>query len=504
MRNINDLPVEVLENIFIFLPFRQLKLASIVCSLWHRTIFSRANLQNVVLVLMTHKIVNLPITKIETSERSYRSARLIFDNLEVDRQLVLYFLKILQKFSNSLERLEVSWKIYDKPLDLIILEEISKSIPQLKQLTVFDQETSGCDIDPNELLGIAPMKFLEKVRLPRIVMDASGFNLVQFAPNVKNINVVFGKKHPWDAIGALREQLVTVCIKTETTANFGHFWSIKPPKLQKLRLIRHHCDLVEPNDVEVDSVRAFFLFCPVLTVLKLDLRVPLEVLQVIVDSCPQLESLLLCSIDGGWQVLSILSNLKYLQNLSMIAATFHPYESTKLISPLPALRHLTLCASDFLDVSQFFVQLNLTVPILSTLQLIHYSQICDEELNIRTLESLFLSKMPMLKKLVLFDFCCVFPSHLVNQLNLFPRLNELWLTSKGLSPHFESALVPGVRRLAVDAPINQFLLRSLLEVFPSLTRLDVCEECDCLDEQSLRCELNFCEKRSLLEDRVQL
>ncbi|XP_055543264.1 uncharacterized protein LOC129728820 [Wyeomyia smithii] len=498
--NINELPVEMLEHIFQFLQFRHLKIASTVCRQWNQAAFSWPNLLKVKLIFGSDNICERTIPALEiTHQRRYRNITFSFRDAQADQPLVHHFCKVLQEFQKSLESLEIDWHVQDAALDLLMLAKLLKYAPGLKELFVYDYTNAEFTHDPSCSLHFAPMMFLDKVRLPHSVMGDVRFNFAQFAPNVTHVDVKFDGRHPWDSIRALQEQLCALGIDTATQGNFKHLWSMEPRKLRKLELNRNDCDFIMPNDVKPRSIGNFFQHCSALTVLMLELKVPMEVYQIVADSCLQLESLLVSEIDDGWEFLSIVQHSKKLRRLIIVKTFFDSNQRYIRTTRLPNVQNLTIEFPEIYDTSRFFDQLNLLLPNIRTFQLTQYNKFLEYSFNLKILQALFRSKMQRLEKLILFDTGADFPSHLFNQLNLFPRLNEFWLTCEALAPWSRSAIVPGVRSLAVNAKISKFQLQALLKVFPSLTRLDVPHAEEQPTPGSLNCEVGFCKNGFCLE-----
>ncbi|XP_058817355.1 uncharacterized protein LOC131680656 [Topomyia yanbarensis] len=463
--SLNNLPVEILQLIFQYLPVRELRVLSQVCRKWAITAFSGPCLQNVELYINTFNCGE-SLQELENSQRRYRNLRVDFDRTS-DQHLLRCLLKMLPRFSESLVSLTIDWCVHDSPLDLHVLLALLRKTPVLKELRVFDNGKCGSEL--TTLSEMPVLHQLEDVALPIGVMDTVEFDLAKLAPNVKRVELEFSGKHPWEAIRSLNGKLRTLNIRTVTKNNFRQLWALEPDKLQELCLVRRGCNL-SPNDVTVPYAMHFFPKCSKLTALRLELNVPLPVLQVIARCCPHLKALLVFGHDNGWQVLKILQHISKLESLTISETTFDYYRKSEDIC-LPGLKNLELDTPDLTDADQFFILLDSIMPQLTALQLSHYSKI-DEDYFV-CLQALFESKLRKLEKLLLFEECTYFPSHLLSQLNLLPNLKELRMVYRTLKPWRRSATIPGIRLFAVNVPLSDFQLRGLLKLFPSLTTLEL-------------------------------
>ncbi|XP_058817346.1 uncharacterized protein LOC131680646 [Topomyia yanbarensis] len=480
--SVNNLPVEILQVIFQYLPVRDRLVASTACREWALTALSWPCLQDVVLVIRT-STCGESLPELENSHRRYRNVRVDFDRTLDQLQLQCLF-EIFSRFGEFLERLTIDWCVDDTPIDLHVLLAFLRKTPTLKELQVYDKDQLS-DSESMNLFEIPVLRQLEDVTLPVGVMDTVEFDLVKLAPNVKHVDVEFCGKHPWEAIKTLNEKLQTLSIRTETKNNFRQLWALKPDKLQELFLIRRDCDLLPPDDVTVPYAIHFFPKCSKLTALRLELNVPLPVLEVIARCCPHLKALLVYEHDDGWQLLTIIQQFIKLESLTISETFFDHYYGKSEDLCLPGLKNLELYAPDLANANQFFIQLDSIMPKLTALQLIHYNKICEEYYDKVVLQALFRSKLRRLEKLMLFEGGSDFPSHLLSQLNLLPNLKELRIVYHTLMPWSRSATIPGIRVFAVNVPLSNFQLRGLLRLFPSLIRLELLEHKDsplCLEE----------------------
>ncbi|XP_058448418.1 uncharacterized protein LOC131428465 [Malaya genurostris] len=501
--SVNKLPVEILQVIFKYLPVRDRIVASTVCRLWEQTAFSWPCLENVELSVESSACRNFTYQFLESSQRRYRNLNLRFDQ-PLDYEQLLHLVQIIRWFAESLERLTIEWCL-PTALDLEVILEILRSIPMLKELWIFDN--NGFEGELYESIELPVLYHLETMRVPICLMD-SECDWFKMAPNIKQLDVEFnGKQHPWESIKSLNGKLRKFRIRTESRNNFRQLWTLKPVNLQELYIIRYSHDLFEHNDFTVPEVSRFFSQCSTLTVLRLEVHVSIAVLQAIADNCSQLKSLLLYENDDGWRALSITKQLKKLECLILMSTFFDRYFPSLPELLLPSVKNLELTEPDLVDVPQFFNQLNRIMPNLGSLKLVHYNKTCDEAYEPTFLRSVLRSKLQKLERLILCEDSSGFPSHLFNQLNLLPNLKELRLIYGTLLPWSRSAIVPGIRRLSLDVPLSNFRMRTLLKLFPSLTRLDLFYWNDPVDFhlQELhriapQCDLNYLKKQAFLED----
>ncbi|KAL1381560.1 hypothetical protein pipiens_013371 [Culex pipiens pipiens] len=504
--NINNLPVEILEQIFQLLPVDDLKCASAVCFTWSQVAFSWPCMQNVQLKVAVSSFEDGVVPEVlETTGRRFRHVCLRVDRPIIDQPHRIELIsEVLLKFGESLESLRFIWDVEDEMFDLNSMLTVLRYVPGLRELTVEDF------IDRrDELAAVLPaitvdsLAGLERVKLPHSLMDNEQFNLAELAPNLLHLSAEFKGRYPWEAIWLLSGQLYSLSIRTETENNFQPLWQIDPSSLRRLRLSRLCCDLGDINDVKLDDARCFFFQCTAITVLKLELHVSLAVIRVIAENCSLLRELLVYDVDDGWQLLVILQRLERLTSLTVAEASFEGADSDIYQIRLPNLVELVLDAIYLEEPTKFFIVLDQIVPNLKFLQVSNYNRFDSDSYNLDILKSLFRAKLQSLDSLTLCDYTCAFPSHLLNYLNLLPKLQVLELAYCSLAPWSRSAIVPGIKKLIVDTPITNYQLRKLLNVFPLVSRIEVLQAEDIsaysLEELSRitsRCEFFIRESRS--------
>ncbi|XP_065081212.1 uncharacterized protein LOC135703815 [Ochlerotatus camptorhynchus] len=494
--NINNFPAEVLEVIFFHLPLKDRKNASMVCRTWAQLAFSRPCLVSTELTMESSNVDDL--SPLEISKRKYRNVCFRFDCSHFGLSQLKNVQSVLLKFRLTIERIRFVWDTMDVPFNIKLLLQILGPIPMLKELVVEDYICQYDEQEVDTTLEIQTFNNLEKLTIPNCLMDNVQFDFVKFAPNVKTVNITSSGKNLWGALQILGAQIQSMCIKTETKGNFKDLWTMEPYSLEKLHLHRLCSDLMEPRDFQLNDAILFFSQCRSLTVLGLELQVPIDVIQMIAQTCPMLKSLLVYEIEEGWAMIQILQQFDQLNSLTIRVAHFEVKPDVEK-SQLAALRHLTLDGVEFENPFDFFHHLGQFALGLRELQFTQYDDSCNESYHLTVLKSIMQVKLPLLSRLVLVDNSSYFPSHVFNQFNLLPNLKELRLAYYGLSAWNRTITVPGIEKLSLDIyQLTTFQLRKLLKMFPSLVRLDVVEPedplCFCIESlprTSLLCDFNL-------------
>ncbi|XP_062716670.1 uncharacterized protein LOC134292027 [Aedes albopictus] len=129
---INDLPEEVLEHIFSFLPLSDRKSASLVCTTWEKLAFSRRFLREVVFQIGSQE------TLLHKSKRRYSNMSVIFDKHVVHNHFFYkHLFKLLELFATDVESLHCRGYVSTKLLCMMV-----NRLPKLQQWTVESEVTN--------------------------------------------------------------------------------------------------------------------------------------------------------------------------------------------------------------------------------------------------------------------------------------------------------------------------------------------------------------------------
>ncbi|XP_055615559.1 uncharacterized protein LOC129761806 [Toxorhynchites rutilus septentrionalis] len=468
--NINNLPIEILERIFLNLPLSDRKNVSIVCQRWSHAAFSWPCLGGVDLSINSSVCTDQALSTIASSQRGYRNVRFRIDQPVFGACQEQALVRILHKHRHSLERLLFIWAVEGQVFDVETFFRIARYIPLLKELCIEDCMNSSTEDGLLQGIPIESFKCVEKIVVPSCLMNNTHFDLAKLAPHANHVCVEFTGRHPWEAIQRLSQQLLSLRIAIATAYSFRPLWESKPTRLQKLSLSRNCSELMESSGIKFEEACNFFPSCGGLTVLELNFHVPNRLLEIITVCCPRLKTLLVCDIYDGWQLLRTLQRLENLTYLTIQETTFdakHPNDASLRLS---ALEYIKLESIGLDNDLEFFNRLAQYIPNLNGLQFSNYGKFNDAQYNASVLKSLFCARFSNLELLILDDFSCVFPSHMLDHLNNQPRLKELGLRFCDISPWSRTITIPSVRKMALEIPLTANRERNLKNVFPSLTQ----------------------------------
>ncbi|KXJ68765.1 hypothetical protein RP20_CCG001801 [Aedes albopictus] len=258
---INDLPEEVLEHIFSFLPLLDRKSASLVCTTWEKLAFCRRFLRKVVFQIESQETV------LYKSKRRYSNMSVIFDKHVVHNHFFYkHLFKLLELFATDVESLHCKGYVSTNRLCMMV-----NRLPKLQQWTVESEV----------------MNWYRGPRFPVVTqLSAPGSlnNELQIeTPNLTQLSIRFiNSANGWDPTAVLR-QLAPQLKKVElySTVRSIPLEQLQFPKAEVLKI--GGCLCATDND---SDLRTFFAGFRILREVRLESVVKEIAIDLITKACP--------------------------------------------------------------------------------------------------------------------------------------------------------------------------------------------------------------------------
>nr|XP_029725580.1 uncharacterized protein LOC109426677 [Aedes albopictus] len=288
---IGDLPVEVLEHIFSFLPLSDRKSASLVCQQWEKLTFSRRFLGNVKLELRLW--CKSQQTFLLRSSRRYRHLSGFMDVYVGKESCFKYMLEIVDLFGQDVESLQCQGHFTTDQLFLVL-----SRLPNLQQLIVELHRW-------NQSIKLPTLLQLQAMGLLNNVLEIESLDV----PMVTQLSIVIGSaaegKDSMPVLKRLAPHLKHVDLNSNEC--FIPVEQLQFPKAEALRIGRTL--FVAQIDLHL---KTFFAGFKLLKEVVLDCHVEEITLDTITKACPGIE---LFKFNGGLLPipLHLLERLKYLK-----------------------------------------------------------------------------------------------------------------------------------------------------------------------------------------------
>ncbi|XP_062705942.1 uncharacterized protein LOC134287637 [Aedes albopictus] len=322
---IQDLPEEVLEHIFSFLPLSNRKSASLVCAKWERLAFYRRFLRKVVLRIQLEFTCQVQVQFLRRSKRRYRNVLVFLHTHGCSEFCFQNILAILELFGADVESLQCMGHLNTNQLCMVL-----SLLPKLQHLIVrlnFDDEY----VYPG--FEIPPLKPLEEFALQIENLDVS---------HVNQLDIILSEpaegRNFLPVLRRLAPQLKNLYFYS--TDYFIPLEQIQFPEAEVLNIGGNLCDT--DNDW---VLRTFFAGFKLLKEVRLDFIIKEIVLDVIVEACPAIELLKFKSPRFNVIPFRSLGRLKYLRTLGLGEVNDVPDISLKC-SPMVSVKSLSLVISN--------------------------------------------------------------------------------------------------------------------------------------------------------------
>nr|XP_029730117.1 uncharacterized protein LOC115267335 [Aedes albopictus] len=322
---INDLPEEVLEHIFSFLPLSDRKSASLVCTTWEKLAFSRRFLRKVVFQIGSQE------TLLHKSKRRYSNMSVIFDKHVVHNHFFYkHLFKLLELFATDVESLHCKGYVSTNRLCMMV-----NRLPKLQQWTVESEV----------------MNWYRGPRFPVVTqLSAPGSltNELQIeTPNLTQLSIRFtNSANGWDPTAVLR-QLAPQLKKVDlySTVRSIPLEQLQFPKAEVLNI--GGCLRVTDND---SDLRTFFAGFRILKEVRLESVVKEIAIDLIIKACPGIELFEFNVPRSDPIPFHLLERLKHLKTLGL-GQVYEVSENSLKCNPLVNVKNLSLELSECGDSS---------------------------------------------------------------------------------------------------------------------------------------------------------
>ncbi|XP_021694421.1 uncharacterized protein LOC110674673 [Aedes aegypti] len=445
---ISDLPVELLQHIFSFLPLSDRKSASLVCHLWEEVAFGVRLMRNVALEIRVW--CNLQLTYLRRSSRRYRNVFVHLDPVNRRESHIKFVLEVLDLLGAHLESFQCLAVLRVEQLLHIVIR-----LPNLQHLVV------GLDASTltRQKLDFPAMKKLRFLGSLTNVLQIKSLNV----PKLTDINVVFTSSVEGRESIPILQRLASQLKKVELFS-VGYFTPIEElrfPNAELLNIGGRFCEAGSES-----ALRAFFSGFSVLKDVKLDFAVSELVLDLITKACPGIESLHLKIRQFGPDSFRWMERLKCLKTLSMggIDDTLSNINCKPLVSVKRLSLEMSGCSPNFMKGLRLLLPNVTTMTVTLTGANVGWwlELIC---LNFRQLRQLTISDE--------IDRDRMLASSLLS-VGQLEQLEELTFKNVRTRVVFMPAN-PRLRRLVIDHPhwLNNGDLLELAKRYPNLKYLEL-------------------------------
>ncbi|XP_062537420.1 uncharacterized protein LOC134205823 [Armigeres subalbatus] len=268
---LHNLPDDVLEHVFAFLPLSDRKSASLVCRLWSELAFSRRFLSNVTLQLF-RKMKNYQSNYLQRSTRRYRNVIVFFESKACQKAEYGFIIKIMNMFGAELESFHCMVNFSEEQLWNVIARA-----PQLKQLIV------GLDGTTVQQFTFPKLRYLQDLGSLTNVLRIQSLD----APNLRQLTAIFTNlTDARESTALLRRQAPQLKnLELYSTEYFIPIEELQFPKVETLALRERICA------TNSDALRTFFKGFVSLREVILGFNVGASDLDVITKTCSSIERL---------------------------------------------------------------------------------------------------------------------------------------------------------------------------------------------------------------------
>ncbi|KXJ71494.1 hypothetical protein RP20_CCG020393 [Aedes albopictus] len=299
--SLNDLPVEILEQIFSYLPLSDRKAVSLVCQAWNEIVFSRRFMKSVAL----NVIMDWEQSQVHYLRASTRRYRRVFIFLgpetccEFDFTVII---EILDLFGNDLESFHCMSGFTEEQLWKVIIRA-----PNLQQLIV------GVDAESLKHERSFPV-------LGRLQDLGSLVNVLQIRgldmPKLTQLSANFTTAS--DALGSIDLlRRLTPQLRNLELFSMEYYFSIDELRCPKVEVLKLAGQICAGSDL---AVRSFFGGFQCLKDVRLEFNVTDRILDVITQTCPRIENLHFKSDLLSSDTFQLLERLKSLKTLSIMGS----------------------------------------------------------------------------------------------------------------------------------------------------------------------------------------
>nr|XP_029727518.1 uncharacterized protein LOC115265696 [Aedes albopictus] len=337
---IDDLPVEVLEHIFSFLPLSDRKSASLVCSHWEKLAFSRRFLRKVALEIRLW--CKTQLTSLRRSSRRYRHLYVILNMNVRNESCFKYMLEVLELFEKDAESFQCLGHFTTEQLCLVL-----SRLPNLQQLVVgLNARTSDQGIEFPTLAQLQALGSLSNV------LQIKNLDV----PKVTQLSIVFTNsvegKDSMPVLKRLAPQLKNVDLYS--TGYFIPIEQLQFPKAEVLKIGGNLC--LAEHDWHLQT---FFAGFKLLKEVVLNSAIKEIALDAIINACPEIEIFKFKVLRFKPIPFHLLERLKHLKTLGLGLVYDDPEINLKC-NPLVSVKTLSLELSECGEI--FFARLQHLLP----------------------------------------------------------------------------------------------------------------------------------------------
>ncbi|XP_052862252.1 uncharacterized protein LOC128268962 isoform X2 [Anopheles cruzii] len=292
--NLNDLPDEVLEQIFDHLDLYELKIASLVCSRWAKVTFSGQRMDRVWFVLGGADWKSL--LKIKRPYRNIRHSEGPFERLS----------RFLQTMKLPVRMLQFDYVLTFEELRLILLK-----VPELQHFSIRDYIDYNCKT--NE-----PFPVLTKLKC--LNLSNSGNNQFDFfrmnVANLQSLYMTCATNRDLEAWRYMSGQLKFVYVYESNSTYFSLFLELTFPHLEDFTM--RNFSGVTAETIATSRSHGFFRRHSLLRRLSVSVPISVEWIRSIASHCPELTYLSLFLMNPEEGILESLVQLTKLRTPSNI------------------------------------------------------------------------------------------------------------------------------------------------------------------------------------------
>ncbi|XP_058057050.1 uncharacterized protein LOC131205207 [Anopheles bellator] len=319
--NLNDMPDEVLCQIFDKLDVYELKLASLVCRRWAELTFAGQRMDRVWFMLPDADWE--PLLNIKRPYRNINHDGRLLTEVPFER-----LSRLLQILKLPVRMLQIDYGLTFEELRLILLE-----VPELQHLSIKSYiDSNGKTNGPFPVL--TKLKCLELYRLENNEFDFFAMNIL----NLHSLYMSCDTDSELEAWKHLSGQLQLVNINQSKATHFSHFLELTFPHLEDFTIEKLICETTEEENIVssrgndffrrhsllrrlsvsvtflVEWIRSITIHCPNLTYLDLLLKDPEEGILESLVHCPLLKHL---KLDGKLDTKLFRGTIKSLESVKL-------------------------------------------------------------------------------------------------------------------------------------------------------------------------------------------
>ncbi|KXJ71496.1 hypothetical protein RP20_CCG020396 [Aedes albopictus] len=448
-RLLKNLPLEVLEQIFSYLPLCDRKSVSLVCRSWNNIVFSRRFLKDVTLNLDA-TWDRSKVYYLRTSTRRYRNLFVFVISDTCSPYNFEFIEEILKLFGQELESFQCNTK-----LSAIQLRNVIECVPNILELIVEVDATTL-----NHEQNFPAIRRLHRLESVNNVLQIRSLDMPKLARLKAKFATSLDAMESMDVLRRITPQLRS--LELVSKESFSSIDELRCPKVEVLKL---------SGEIFIgsDAVRAFFGGFKCLKDVRLDIDVDDVMLGVIIRACPGIENLHFKNQYFESDTFQLLERLENLKTLSIDGSI--DYRIKLKCKPLVSVTRFCFQLDILEDEASVFNEFKQMLPNVVDLGITLFAPENLDSVLVHACQH-----FPGIRRLTIYDaalFMCTVTDAGYQILGSLDRLEELKVDSADVEVEFMQPMVRLKRLEYRFHSIADQELMMLADLYPDLKYLGI-------------------------------